>query len=119
MAQVVMHDAICADFLARSIKRLLTFADTEYFRIERFALSVAAHSSKQRTSIWNQRNTAHFPILRSGCCVATHNDFASVKIHVAPFEGVCLALTHSSKRQARRKVSAVSLITTVSSANLC
>ena len=31
MPQVVMRDAIRADFFARSIKRLLAFADTKYF----------------------------------------------------------------------------------------
>src|SRR6266699_4756007 len=46
--QVVMCDAICADLLARAIKRLLAFADTEYFCLQRFAFSFAPHPFKQR-----------------------------------------------------------------------
>ena len=33
MPQIVMRDAIRADFFARAIKRLLAFADAEYFRV--------------------------------------------------------------------------------------
>ena len=40
MPQVVMRDAIRADFLARAIKRLLAFANSEYFRVQRFARRV-------------------------------------------------------------------------------
>ena len=32
--QIVMCDAICADLFARAIKRLLTFADAEYFCVQ-------------------------------------------------------------------------------------
>ena len=33
MPQIVMRDAICADLLARAIKRLLAFANAKYFGV--------------------------------------------------------------------------------------
>ena len=59
--KIVMRDAICADFLARAIKRLLAFADSKYFCVQRFASALAAHSLKQCASIGNQRHTTHRP----------------------------------------------------------
>ena len=46
MAQVVMCDAIRADFFARAIKRLLAFADTEDSRVQGLAMTFAPHSLK-------------------------------------------------------------------------
>ena len=82
--QIVMCDAICADFLTSSIKGLLTFADTEYFCVQRLAGSFTSHAFKQSASLGNEGHAAQFPILRAGCCVAAHNDFASLEIRIAP-----------------------------------
>src|SRR5215472_8452144 len=54
MAQIVMRDSFSADFLACAIQRLLAFANTKHFLVERFVGSVAAHTLKQRTSIWDK-----------------------------------------------------------------
>jgi hypothetical protein len=43
-------------------------------------MTLAPHSFKHSTRIWNQRNTAQSPILCAGGCVSTHNNFARVKI---------------------------------------
>jgi len=43
-----MRDAICADFFARSIERLLAFANAEYFCIQRLSGTFASHSLRQR-----------------------------------------------------------------------
>src|SRR5260370_35550840 len=102
-----MRDAIRADLLARSIKRLLTFADTKHFCVHRFPGAFAPHSLKQHASIWNERNTAHRPILRARLRVAAHNDSASFKIDIPPFERVRLALAHPRTGQAERDVRAV------------
>jgi hypothetical protein len=84
VSQIVMSDAIRANLCARSIKRLLTFADAEYFRVQRLVMAFAPHSFKQRASIWNQRNTSQLPILRTSFGIAAHNDLACVKVHVSP-----------------------------------
>ncbi len=64
--QIVMCDAICSDFFARSIEGFLAFADTKYFCVQRFIGTFTPHSLKQRASIGNQRHAAQFPILRAG-----------------------------------------------------
>ena len=118
MPQIVMCDAIRADLFARAIKRLLAFADPEHFRVQRLASSFAPHSFKQCASIGNQRNAAQFPILRAGLGVATHNDFAGLKIDIPPFERVRLALAHPVNGQALREVGAVYRIATVAGTHL-
>src|SRR5437868_6838089 len=107
MPQVVMRDAICADFLCRPIKRLLTFADQEYLCVQWLAETFAAHSLKQRARIGNQRNTAQLPIFRARLSVATHDDFARVKVHVSPSDLARLTNATTCERQACCEVGAV------------
>ena len=95
MSQIMVRDAICADFLARSIKSLLAFADAKHFHVQWFVGAVAAHPLKQRARIWNQRHVAQFPILCGSAVVATNNDFAGFKIDIPPFERVRLVLVAS------------------------
>ena len=84
MPQVVMRDPIGADFVARTIKRFLTFANAEHFRVNWFCRTVATHSLKQCARVWDQRDAAHRPILRRRFGVETDDDFASSKVNVAP-----------------------------------
>jgi len=46
MPQVVARDPVHVYFFARTIKRLLAFADPEYFRVQRLADTLTAHSLK-------------------------------------------------------------------------
>jgi hypothetical protein len=111
--QIVMRNAICADFFARSIKRLLAFADAEYFRIQRLAGTFASHSLKQRVSVRNQRDAAQFPILRAGIGIDAHDDLACVKIHVSPCDFSRFDDATTCERQSRRQVCTVYRVATV------
>src|SRR5438105_4423371 len=84
MSQVVMSDSICADFLACTIKRFLAFAHTKDFCVQTLRMPLSAHAFKQRTSIGDQRDPAHCPILCGRFRVAAHNNLASFKVHIAP-----------------------------------
>jgi hypothetical protein len=52
--------------------------------VRRFVATFAAHPLKERTRIGNHGHTAQFPILRTSLRVAAHNDFPSIKVHIAP-----------------------------------
>ena len=91
MPQIVMGDAVRSDLLAGPIKGLLAFSNAENFCVQRLPCSFAAHSFKEPTRIRNERNTAQFPILRTGVGIAAHDDLASLKIHVSPRDLSCFA----------------------------
>ena len=46
VSQIMMRDPLRADFLARAIKRLLGFANTENFCVQGVADTLSAHSLK-------------------------------------------------------------------------
>src|SRR4029077_3391820 len=100
MSQIMVRDAICADFLARSIKSLLAFADAKHFHVQWFVGAVAADPLKKRERICNQRLVAQFHILGGSAVVSPSNDFAGFKIAIPPFERVRLALVHPRNGQA-------------------
>jgi hypothetical protein len=102
-----MCEAFRTDLFTRAIKRLLAFANGEYFGVQRFGFSFAPHPFKQRTPIGNQWHTAQFPILRASRNVAPHNNLASRKINIAPFQGIRFAQATSCERQTCREVGAI------------
>src|SRR4030095_3823312 len=101
MTQVVVSDPICSGPFARAIKCLLAFANTEYFCVQRFAGTFAAHSWKQRAGIRNHWNTAQLPILCACLGVPAHDDFASVKIDITPSDLARFTDATARERQPR------------------
>src|SRR4029077_19611968 len=108
-----MRHAVRSDLLASPIKRLLTFSDPKYFRVQRFVCSPAPHPLKQRASVGNQRDTTQFPILCSSRRIAAHNNLPCLKIYVAPCDLARFTNSAACERQTSRKDRAVNRIATV------
>ena len=74
-----MSNAICADFITRSIKCLLAFPHTENLCVQWFVRTFTSHAPEQLPSVRDQRNSTHFPILCAGRAITTHDKLTHVK----------------------------------------
>src|SRR6516164_8719801 len=103
-----MGDSIRAYFLAGTVQGLLSLANSEDFRVERFVGSLCTHLPKQFACFGDQRDPANRPILCGRLGVATHDDLASSKIYIPPCNLSSFTFSTAGECQTTKEVRTIS-----------